>query len=75
MSGEEAPPPRRAGFWATLRAVLWSFAGIRKRRAWHEDAVQLDPRAVVVAGVLAGLAFVLGLVAIVQWVLARAGAV
>ncbi len=59
----------RAGFWATLRAVLWSFIGIRKRRGYHEDATSLDPKAVVVAGLLAGLLFVLVLVGVVQWVL------
>lgn len=68
MSGSGAGEPRKAGFWATIRAVLWSFIGIRKRRGYQEDAASLDPKAVVVAGLLAGLVFVLGLVAIVQWV-------
>lgn len=61
--------PRRAGFLATLRAVLWSFIGVRKRRDYHDDAASLDPRAVVVAGVLAGVVFVLMLVGVVNWIL------
>jgi hypothetical protein len=67
-----APPSdrlRRAGFLATLRAVLWSFIGVRKRRDYHDDAASLDPRAIVVAGVLAGVVFVLVLVGVVNWVL------
>ena len=60
--------PRRAGFWATLRAVLWSFVGVRKRRHYEDDAASLDPKAVIVAGLLAGLLFVLGLVAVVRFV-------
>ena len=63
-----SPPPRRAGFWATLRAVLWSFIGIRKRRGYQEDATSLDPKAVIVAGLLAGLIFVLSIAAFVRFV-------
>lgn len=69
MSGEgEAQPPRKAGFWATIRAVLWSFLGIRKGKDYQRDAASLDPKAVIVAGVLAGLLFVLAIVAFVQFV-------
>lgn len=65
------PPPRRAGFWPTLRAVLWSFLGVRKRAGYDEDAASLDPKAVIVAGLLGGLAFVLILVGVVQWVVSK----
>ena len=64
MSG----PTPRAGFLATMKAVLWSFVGIRKRKDYHDDAASLDPKAVIVAGVLAGLVFVLTIVAVVNWV-------
>lgn len=64
MSGD-AP---RAGFLATVKAVLWSFIGIRKRKDYHDDASSLDPKAVIVAGVLGGLIFVLTIVAVVNWV-------
>ena len=64
MSG----PTPRAGFLATVKAVLWSFVGIRKRKDYHDDAASLDPKAVIVAGVLAGLVFVLTIVAVVNWV-------
>lgn len=60
--------PRRAGFWATFRAVLWSFLGVRRHDAYHRDATSLDPKLVVAVGLLAGLLFVLGLVAVVHFV-------
>lgn len=66
-SNDPATPPR-AGFLATLRAVLWSFVGIRRRHDYEHDSRSLDPRAVVLAGLLAGLAFVLTLVAVVSFV-------
>jgi len=61
-------PPRRAGFWPTFRAVLWSFLGVRRRDAYHRDASSLDPKAVIAAGLLGGLLFVLALVAVVKFV-------
>lgn len=64
MSGQTP----RAGFLSTVKAVLWSFVGIRKRKDYHDDAASLDPKAVIVAGVLAGLVFVLTIVAVVNWV-------
>lgn len=65
-------PPRRprASFGATLKAVLWSFMGVRKRSDYQQDASSLDPRAVIVAGLLGGVLFVLVLVAVVRWVVA-----
>ncbi len=65
--------PRRAGFLATMRAVLWSFFGVRRRQAYIDDAGSLNPLAVVVAGVLAGAVFVIVLVLIVQWIVGGAG--
>ena len=64
---KEAPRPR-AGFLATLRAVMWSFLGIRKGRDYRQDAASLDPKAVIVAGLLAGLLFVLAILAFVKFV-------
>jgi len=67
IPGDE-PPRQRAGFWATMRAVMWSFLGIRKGKDYQRDAASLDPRAVIVAGLLAGLIFVLSIVAFVRFV-------
>ena len=44
---ENAGPPRRAGFLSTVRAVLWSFAGVRKRKDYQQDATSLNPVYVV----------------------------
>nr|MBL8456019.1 DUF2970 domain-containing protein [Zoogloeaceae bacterium] len=65
---EAAGPVERAGFLATMKAVLWAFAGIRKRSDYGRDARSLDPRAVIAAGVLGGIVFVLTLVMIVRLV-------
>ena len=63
------PTPPRAGFLASLKATLWAFAGIRRRRDLDHDAASLDPRAVIAAGLIGGLLFVLLLVLVVFLVL------
>ncbi|MBL8438121.1 MAG: DUF2970 domain-containing protein [Zoogloeaceae bacterium] len=67
MGGNVGEGPR-AGFWPTLRAVLWSFIGVRKGKDYRRDASSLDPKAVIVAGILAGLIFVVSIVAFVKLV-------
>lgn len=52
-----------------MRAVLWSFLGIRKRSGYARDSATLDPRAIVVGGLLAGVLLVLVLLAVVRLVL------
>jgi len=61
---------RRGSFGRTLKAVLWSFFGIRKGRDLDRDMSELNPVHVAVAGVLAAAVFVVGLVALIQWVVA-----
>jgi hypothetical protein len=63
-----AAPARKAGFLQTMRAVLWSFFGVRKRAAYEQDAAQLNPVHVIIAGVIAAIIFVLVLVMVVRFV-------
>lgn len=65
-AGKGTGKGKRAGFWATVRAVLWSFFGVRRLNDYREDASSLDPKAVIVAGVLGGVLFVLAIVALVH---------
>lgn len=52
----------------TVRAVLWSFFGIRRRSGYEQDLGQLKPfHVIAVALVLVGL-FVAGLIMLVHWV-------
>ena len=54
--------------WETMRAVLWSFFGVRRRDGYERDVQRLNPVYVIVAGLLAAVLFVLALVVAVQWV-------
>jgi hypothetical protein len=75
MSGEFKQVLQRKGsFLQTLKAVAWSFFGVRKSADYEKDVTQLNPVHVVVAGVLAALLFVVLLLLIVNWVLASGAA-
>jgi hypothetical protein len=60
---------RKGSFLQTMRAVAWSFFGIRKGSEYEKDVGQLNPVHVVIGGVLGAALFVLGLVTLVSWVL------
>lgn len=61
---------RRMSFGATIKAVLWSFFGVRKNSAYEEDAQKLNPVHVIIAGIMAAVLFVFVLVIIVKIVVA-----
>lgn len=62
---------RKASFVATMKAVLWSFLGIRKKSDYEQDAAQLNPLHVIIAGVIAALIFIVTLVIIVKSVVGK----
>jgi hypothetical protein len=57
---------RKAGFLETLRAVLWSFLGVRGKSGYERDAARLNPVHVIVAGVVAALLLVVTLILIAR---------
>lgn len=57
---------RRASFAQTMKAVFWSFFGVRKGRDHDRDMAQLNPVHVIVAGILAAVIFVVVLLLIVR---------
>ena len=70
---DELKPPtqRKASFGMTIKAVLWSFFGIRKKSDYEKDAAQLNPVHVLIAGVIGALVFIATLVTIVHFVVAK----
>ncbi|WP_261543570.1 DUF2970 domain-containing protein [Burkholderia multivorans] len=59
-------PTRSGRFGQALRAVLWSFFGVRKRRDLEADATQLNPLHVLIVALLAAAAFIGVLILIVR---------
>ena len=68
MSDSLQPHQRPASLLRTVKAVLWSFIGLRSRSEFNKDVAQLNPIHIIVVGLVLALVFVLGLLALVNWV-------
>lgn len=64
----KAATERPMSFGQTVKAVAWSFLGIRKRAGYEQDVQKLNPVHVIVAGIIGAILFILALVAVVRWV-------
>jgi hypothetical protein len=62
---------RKMSFGATMKAVFWSFFGVRKRQDYEKDAAQLNPVHVIIAGLIAAALFIAVLIFIVRMVVAK----
>ena len=60
---------RKGSFLQTLRAVAWSFFGVRRSKDYENDVQKLNPLHVVIAGVIGAVIFVVTLILLVRWVL------
>ena len=57
---------RKLSFGATMKAVFWSFFGVRKRKHYEEDSASLNPVYLVIAGLIGAAAFIGILVMVVR---------
>jgi len=59
---------RKGSILGTVRAVLWGFLGVRRNTDFQNDIASLNPIHIIVVGMVMAMLFVLGLVALVHWV-------
>jgi uncharacterized membrane protein len=73
MSKVEAvdTPVKKSNFLRTVIAVLWSFIGIRKNSGFQEDIANIKPLQLLAVGVVMALMFVIGLIVVVNLVVAN----
>ena len=62
------PAARKGSFLQTLRAVGWSFFGVRRSADYAQDVAKLNPVHVIIAGIIGAGIFVTALVLLVKWV-------
>ena len=65
---------RKGSFVRTMKAVAWSFFGVRKGTDYEKDVSQLNPVHVVIAAVIGVALFIAFLLLLVNWVLASGAA-
>ena len=62
---------RKASFGATMKAVFWSFFGIRKRSDYEHDSANLNPVHLIIAALLGAALFIGVLVVVVKIAVAK----
>ena len=65
------PVPAKPSLLRTIKTVAWSFLGIRKGSESREDMARVSPFHIIGVGIAGAMIFVLGLVALVNWVVAK----
>jgi amino acid transporter len=68
MSDLRDAAARKGSFLQTMRAVAWSFFGVRRSADYANDVQKLNPVHVVIAGVLGAVLFITVLILLVRWV-------
>ncbi len=57
----------RVSFWRTVKAVAWSFVGLRGRRGYEQDVRNIQPLHLVLVALVGVFLFVGALMALVHW--------
>jgi hypothetical protein len=52
----------------TVKTVLWSFVGIRRKSEYEEDLGKANPFHIIAVALVAVGVFVVGLIALVNWI-------
>jgi Protein of unknown function (DUF2970) len=68
MSDLRDATQRPASLLQTMRAVAWSFFGVRRKADYEQDVAKLNPVHVVIGGLVGAALFVLAIVLLVRWV-------
>lgn len=71
MNMPKSSDERKASWLRTVQAVLWSFVGLRKNSDYQQDIEKLNPFHIIGVAIGAALLFVLGLIALVNWVVVQ----
>ncbi|QTN27459.1 DUF2970 domain-containing protein [Rhodoferax sp. AJA081-3] len=62
----DAPP----SVWRSIKLVAWSFLGIRSKSGYQDDLSKVNPLHVLVVALVGVLLLIVGLISLVNWVVA-----
>ena len=69
---ENVPVHKRKGsIFRTVKAVMWSFVGLRARGVYERDVAQLNPVHIIVVGLVGVFVFVGSLILLATWVVGK----
>jgi len=55
----------------SIKMVAWSFLGIRRNSGFQDDMAKVSPFHVIAVGIAGAFIFVVGLIVLVNWVVAK----
>lgn len=70
MSSDAKTQLPKGSIWHTVKAVAWSFLGVRKNSEFQADIGRLNPFHIIAVGLVGALLFVASLIALVNWIVA-----
>ncbi|POR56266.1 Protein of unknown function (DUF2970) [Paraburkholderia eburnea] len=70
-SGAGSAKAKKSSVLQLVKAVAWSFLGVRKRADLESDAAQLNPVALIAAGIIGAILFIVVLLLIVHAVVRK----
>ena len=62
---------RKGSLLGTVKAVAWSFFGIRKNSDYQSDLARLNPLHIIAVAIVMVMLMVVGLIVLVNWVVAK----
>ena len=65
------PVEAKASGLQVMKAVMWSFIGIRKRSGYENDVAKIKPAQAIIAGIIGAALFVAVLVTLVTFLTAK----
>ena len=69
---ENLPVHQRKGpIFQTVKAVMWSFVGLRARGDYEKDVAQLNPVHIIVVALVGVFVFVGSLIGLATWVVSK----
>jgi Protein of unknown function (DUF2970) len=60
-----------SSFLGTVKAVSWSFLGIRKNSEYQKDLEKLNPLHIIIVAIMMVVMMVVGLIVLVNYVVAK----
>ena len=66
-----APHKRKGSIFRTIKAVMWSFVGLRARSDYERDVAQLNPLHIIAVGLIGVFVFVGCLILLATWVVGK----
>jgi len=71
LPDQQRKDQRKGSIFSSVKAVMWSFVGLRSRGGYEKDVAQLNPVHVVIAGLVGVFVFVGGLMLLATWVVSK----